>query len=65
MYCRGVIHQLCRVLVLVHRQDPGSSIPSDALGLIEWAHQMVEDKKMDVEPVGAPPVIPLKPYITL
>ncbi|XP_052770739.1 uncharacterized protein LOC128210424 [Mya arenaria] len=47
---KGVIHQLCRVLVLVHRKDPGASIPSDSLGLMEWAHQMIEDKQMDVEP---------------
>ncbi|XP_060583008.1 uncharacterized protein LOC132739328 isoform X2 [Ruditapes philippinarum] len=47
---KGVIHQLCRVLVLVHKKDPGASIPSDALGLMEWAHQMIEDKQLDVEP---------------
>lgn len=47
---KGVIHQLCRVLVLVHKKDPGASIPSDALGLMEWAHQMIEDKQFDVEP---------------
>ncbi|XP_053393481.1 uncharacterized protein LOC123564872 isoform X2 [Mercenaria mercenaria] len=47
---KGVIHQLCRVLVLIHKKDPGASIPSDALGLMEWAHQMIEDKQLDVEP---------------
>ncbi|KAL4240938.1 hypothetical protein ACF0H5_001721 [Mactra antiquata] len=47
---KGVIHQLCRVLVLIHKTDPGASIPSDALGLMEWAHQMIEDKQLDVEP---------------
>lgn len=47
---KGVVHQLCRVLVLIHKKDPGVSIPSDALGLMEWAHQMIEDKLMDVEP---------------
>ncbi|PVD39611.1 hypothetical protein C0Q70_02247 [Pomacea canaliculata] len=53
---KGVIHQLCRVLVLLHRQDNGSSIPSDALGLIEWAQQMLEDHRQQQElqpdPVG-------------
>nr|XP_022314184.1 uncharacterized protein LOC111118831 isoform X1 [Crassostrea virginica]XP_022314185.1 uncharacterized protein LOC111118831 isoform X1 [Crassostrea virginica] len=43
---KGVIHQLCRVLVLVHKKDPGVSIPSDALGLLEWATQMLEDHQM-------------------
>ncbi|XP_052234438.1 uncharacterized protein LOC127847002 isoform X1 [Dreissena polymorpha] len=47
---KGVIHQLCRVLVIIHRRDPGVSIPSDALGLMEWAHQMIEDRLLDVEP---------------
>ncbi|CAG5115974.1 unnamed protein product, partial [Candidula unifasciata] len=42
---KGVIHQLCRVLVLIHKRDPVVSIPSDALGLIQWAHQMLEDHK--------------------
>lgn len=44
---KGVIHQLCRVLVLLHKKDPGASIPSDALGLMEWAHQMIEDRQLD------------------
>ncbi|XP_011454463.3 uncharacterized protein [Magallana gigas] len=43
---KGVIHQLCRVLVLVHKKDPGASIPSDALGLLEWATQMLEDHQL-------------------
>ncbi|XP_062575836.1 uncharacterized protein LOC134237711 [Saccostrea cucullata] len=43
---KGVIHQMCRVLVLVHKKDPGVSIPSDALGLIEWAKQMLEDNQI-------------------
>jgi len=38
--------------VLIHKKDPGASIPSDALGLMEWAHQMIEDKQSDVEPVS-------------
>ncbi|XP_046380318.1 uncharacterized protein LOC124151746 [Haliotis rufescens] len=42
---KGVIHQLCRVLVLLHKKDPTVSIPSDALGLIEWAQQMLEDHR--------------------
>lgn len=42
---KGVIHQLCRVLVLLHRKETGPSIPSDALGLIEWAQQMLEDHR--------------------
>lgn len=46
IYDRGVIHQLCRVLVLVHKKDPGASIPSDALGLLEWATQMLEDHQL-------------------
>ncbi|XP_076443102.1 uncharacterized protein LOC143281714 [Babylonia areolata] len=46
---KGVVHQLCRVLVLLHRDDTGSSIPSDALGLIEWAHQMLEDHRQQQE----------------
>lgn len=46
-YYRGVIHQLCRVLVLLHKKDPGASIPSDALGLMEWAHQMIDDRQLD------------------
>ncbi|KAL8593221.1 hypothetical protein ACOMHN_009876 [Nucella lapillus] len=46
---KGVVHQLCRVLVLLHRNDTGTSIPSDALGLIEWAHQMLEDHRQQEE----------------
>ena len=46
---RGVIHQLCRVLVLLHKKDTGTSIPSDALGLIEWAQQMLEDHRQQQE----------------
>ncbi|KAK7113582.1 uncharacterized protein [Littorina saxatilis] len=46
---KGVIHQLCRVLVLLHKKDAGSSIPSDALGIIEWAHQMLEDHRQQHE----------------
>ncbi|GFR65664.1 hypothetical protein ElyMa_001952300 [Elysia marginata] len=40
---RGVIHQLCRVLVLLHKKDPVRNLPSDALSLVQWGHQMVED----------------------
>lgn len=32
--------------MLVHKKDPGVSVPSDALGLIEWAMQMLEDYQM-------------------
>ncbi|XP_041363486.1 uncharacterized protein LOC121379088 [Gigantopelta aegis] len=46
---KGVIHQLCRVLVLLHKKDPTTSIPSDALGLIEWAQQMLEDHREQEE----------------
>ncbi|VDI61909.1 Hypothetical predicted protein [Mytilus galloprovincialis] len=46
---RGVIHQLCRVLVLLNKTDPRASIPSDAPGLLQWAQQMLEDYQMDVE----------------
>lgn len=46
---KGMVHQLCRVLVLLHRNDTGTSIPSDALGLIEWAHQMLEDHRQEQE----------------
>ncbi|CAC5413285.1 unnamed protein product [Mytilus coruscus] len=45
---RGVIHQLCRVLVLLNKTDPRASIPSDAPGLLQWAQQMLEDYQMDV-----------------
>ncbi|CAL1528969.1 unnamed protein product [Lymnaea stagnalis] len=43
---KGVIHRLCRVLVLLHKKDPVVSIPSDAIGLIQWAHQMLEDQQL-------------------
>ncbi|XP_063444335.1 uncharacterized protein LOC134724910 isoform X2 [Mytilus trossulus] len=46
---RGVIHQLCRVLVLLNKTDPRASIPSDAPGLLQWAQQMLEDYQMDVQ----------------
>ncbi|XP_060063476.1 uncharacterized protein LOC132543940 [Ylistrum balloti] len=44
---KGVIHQLCRVLVLLHKKEPVTSIPADALGLFEWAHQLLEDYQLD------------------
>ncbi|XP_069122942.1 uncharacterized protein [Argopecten irradians] len=44
---KGVIHQLCRVLVLLHKKEPVSSIPADALGLFEWAHQLLEDYHLE------------------
>ncbi|XP_033754477.1 uncharacterized protein LOC117337552 [Pecten maximus] len=44
---KGVIHQLCRVLVLLHKKEPVSSIPADALGLFEWAHQLLEDYQFE------------------
>ena len=34
-------------------QQVGASIPSDALGLIEWAHQMIDDRQLDSQQVGA------------
>lgn len=46
---KGVVHQLCRVLVIIHRKDPAVSIAADALGLMQWAHQMIEDKLLDVD----------------
>ncbi|RUS79809.1 hypothetical protein EGW08_012408, partial [Elysia chlorotica] len=42
---KGVIHQLCRVLVLLHKKDPVGNLPSDALSLVQWGHQMVEDSR--------------------
>ena len=42
---RGVIHQLCRVLVLLHKKDPVVSIPSDAPGLLQWTQQMLDDHR--------------------
>ncbi|XP_059167794.1 uncharacterized protein LOC131949820 [Physella acuta] len=42
---KGVIHQLCRVLALLHKKDPVVSIPSDAMALVQWAHQMLEDNR--------------------
>ncbi|GFO38143.1 hypothetical protein PoB_006464800 [Plakobranchus ocellatus] len=42
---KGVIHQLCRVLVLLHKKDPIQNLPSDALSLVQWGHQMVEDSR--------------------
>ena len=47
-----MIHQLCRVLVLLHRKETGPSIPSDALGLMEWAQQMLEDHRQQQEVDG-------------
>lgn len=47
LFDRGVIHQLCRVLVLLNKTDPRASIPSDAPGLLQWAHQMLEDYQLD------------------
>ncbi|XP_021374569.1 uncharacterized protein LOC110463936 [Mizuhopecten yessoensis] len=44
---KGVIHQLCRVLVLLHKKEPVTSIPADALGLFEWAHQLLEDYQLE------------------
>ncbi|KAL3875986.1 hypothetical protein ACJMK2_033879 [Sinanodonta woodiana] len=46
---KGVIHQLCRVLVLMHKKDPVLSVPSDAMGLLEWATQMLEDHRMETQ----------------
>ncbi|ESO84157.1 hypothetical protein LOTGIDRAFT_155482 [Lottia gigantea] len=46
---KGVIHQLCRVLVLLHKKDSTTSIPSDALGLFEWAQQMLDDHRAQNE----------------
>ncbi|XP_050393730.1 uncharacterized protein LOC126811837 [Patella vulgata] len=50
---KGVIHQLCRVLVLLHKKDSATSIPSDALGLFEWAQQMLEDHRAQQEQEGS------------
>jgi len=41
------MHQLCRVLVLLNKTDPRASIPSDAPGLLQWAHQMLDDYQLD------------------
>ncbi|XP_064602569.1 uncharacterized protein LOC135468313 [Liolophura sinensis] len=40
---KGVIHQLCRVLVMLNKKDAGSSVPADGLSLLEWAKQMLQD----------------------
>lgn len=44
---RGVVHQLCRVLVLLNKTEPSTSVPSDAPGLLQWAQQMLDDYQMD------------------
>ncbi|CAI9738232.1 Hypothetical predicted protein [Octopus vulgaris] len=40
---KGVINQLCRVLGLLNKNELNNSVPADALGLLEWAKQMLND----------------------
>ncbi|XP_013063404.2 uncharacterized protein LOC106052551 [Biomphalaria glabrata] len=42
---KAMIHRLLRVLALLHKKDPVVSIPSDAMSLIQWAYQMLEDSR--------------------
>ncbi|GAB1606830.1 uncharacterized protein LOC115223032 [Argonauta hians] len=40
---KGVINQLCLVLGLLTKTELNNSVPADAVGLLEWAKQMLND----------------------
>ncbi|XP_012945472.1 uncharacterized protein LOC101847162 [Aplysia californica] len=62
---KGVIHQLCRVLVLLHKKDPVVSIPSDAPGLLHWAQQMLDDHREQQSSSGGTIELPVAQISTV
>lgn len=58
---KNVIHQLCRVLSLLNKENT-SNLAADSLGLLEWAKQMLNDYyEVQQQEVSSPPELTRTP----